>query len=589
MKENTEVASQAGSAHSSVASRKASMLPEHKRRVQLTGGSCIAGVRLETDAGNQYMRVLNNEELNKMLIAYSGKTTNCEGRPVSLPHPGTRRVFPNGHLNTNMRKHRELDSLSPLCISWLFNAKREDALRAGSVYMNGEPMEDVDPDHFDPRTYFDLGNGRFQLPQWMREKRNYFVMINPNVTNVFDMTLPRPIASSVSPGPNLMRLFLDRFHPELDIDAPHALDCFHNDMTNTDQFVVRQVNEMAEAITTFDSAEASDAERVSMGRAKALLASGTMRNYGHTTNGAHVIEPRQVLKEITAQTQQVYSKVVAPFVQDEKTAHAAEELRIREDNYEEHAETDYGDEVFAALRAKQDAFRKQKVAVMEELATFHLARVEQAFESRLEAESIPPGYRAVWTGLKEELAKMPNKTANLAHVYGHQLTCSKRTVFGEMQKWLGHFFEESCARPPPARRPPARARSRPRARRLHRRPRLAADAGAVRALVRRPPARPPATCPAPTPPARPQFRAVRRADPAAHLLRAEGCVAARPTRLCAAHAARTWQATARRCAPSARCGPSCRTGSSCPAPPPPRRACRATRETTTARTSYTTR
>ena len=81
---------------------------------------------------------------------------------------------------------------------------------------------------------------------------------------------------------------------------------------------------------------------------------------------------------------------------------------------------------------------------MEELIQLHLAKMERSFNSKIDKESIPAGYRAVWDGLQRELKDMLDGTANIAFALDKQLTDSDRTLFGHMMNWLGVFFEDDC-------------------------------------------------------------------------------------------------------------------------------------------------
>ena len=458
MKENNEGRNQTGTAHAPCSARKATLLAERKRAMGLAGGRSTIDSKLEVNAGTQYLRVINETYFHHLLSQYAGKSDKGEGRPVVKPLSNqTTKCFPNGHLNQRMQRNKDTDSSHPLSVCWLFNAKRPEALAGGLVWMDGTPMDDIDSDQLDPWTYFNADRQRlpgnpkgqsFQLPDWMKyEKKNYFLMVNPDMTNVFDMVLPRPIAGAISPGPKLLGLFVERFKENgvtLNANSPKALDAFLHKMTNSDQFTSRQISEMAETMTTFDTTETSDEQRVQIGLAQQILKGGGVKSYGRSEQGVHVLEPRQPLKDVAYQTSQIHSILIAPWIQDEQNALSEREAELREKNDKEHSQTDLSHPFFAELQRDIDAFRKRKVDIVEELGMLHIARIERTFESGADSQAIPAGFTAVWRGLKEELSHMPNNTANMAYAFNHQLVCSNRTVFGSMQNWLGQFFEDDC-------------------------------------------------------------------------------------------------------------------------------------------------
>jgi hypothetical protein len=180
--------------------------------------------------------------------------------------------------------------------------------------------------------------------------------------------------------------------------------------------------------------------------AKRAISRG-IANYGQMDGESHVIEPRQVIKEHAYTTGNVHSKLISPWVSEVRAKHQAEEERLRSENNEKHRDTDLEDSHFDLLCGKRNAFQARYKKVVKELVTLHLAKLERSFNSRMDKESIPAGYRAVWDGLMKELEDMPNRTANVAYGIGEngmQMTDSDRTLFGQLTNWIGVFFEDDC-------------------------------------------------------------------------------------------------------------------------------------------------
>ncbi|MEL0210761.1 MAG: hypothetical protein VW891_09295, partial [Novosphingobium sp.] len=484
--ENLAQWAQSGVAHAPNIVRSQKLTMEHKRSIQLVGGSSMANTRLEYHAGTQYLRVNNEHTYIKLLRSYSGQSDTCEGRPV---YKDLGKNLPPGTLNRRLERCDKLGGNSPIAPEYLFNAMRTCALQAGLVDMEGRLM-DVDPDQMCVESYFKFdqatGTRSFDIPQFVKEKKAFYFMTDPAERNPFDLPMPRSIVGTLSPGNALLELFRDQFTPGTDLSSPLLVDYFNNVMTGTDQWTQKQLTQMAESITTFDTAECTDDERVQAKMAKNILrnagGAGGLRSYG-TDGGATCVEPRQVLKEISFESAQVHSKIIAPWVQSQYIELERQECGLREANGGRMRDVEIDDPFFVELTRKKQLISTKHTSAMRDLAYLHLARMERAFCSRVDADAIPAGYRAAWEGLQTELEDMPNKTANIAFGLNMQLTDSDRTVFGHMTNWIGTFFEDDCfgtsaaPLPPPA---PTLTVCSLRSRRA----RLADHPGAVFALLR---------------------------------------------------------------------------------------------------------
>jgi hypothetical protein len=207
---------------------------------------------------------------------------------------------------------------------------------------------------------------------------------------------------------------------------------------------------MNDSTVAFDTFDCSADERQSATDLQKAARRG-VAHYGDMDGDLHVVEPRQVLKEHAYATNNVHDKLVSPWAAEERARFAAEELRIR-------AQCGYGrtplsDPAFMGLIKQKEAFELRHERVVKEVVLLHLAKMERSFASRMDRESIPAGWRAVYDGLQKELDDMPDRTASVAFggmgvdksgKTGMQLCDSDRTVFGHLQNWLGSFFEDDC-------------------------------------------------------------------------------------------------------------------------------------------------
>lgn len=560
MNESADEADHSGAAHCPNYLRKQSALAAAKQSRTLLGAS-LETAQLEVAAGMCYRHVVNESVYKNLLSHYAGQSDKSPGLPpVDLEH------LPHGVLNTHLLPAEELGCTHPLAFEWVFNAKRPDALRAGLVHLDGTDM-DVDPDQISVTSYFDVSapanvsedTHKFRVPDWVASTANggkgcFFFQTDPFQQNIFDMALPHTIAGSLKPGRELMKLYKEECAADsgFPIESPELLNLFNNTMTGRDQWMTSQINSLRDSIVNYDTVDTSPEQRMDVKAAKKAAMRG-IASYGQVdADGSHVIEPRQVLKEHAFTTSNVHAKLVAPWVARCRAKFVDTEVEMRSANSMQHAHTPLASDHFDLLRKEKESFEKRHMCVMGELMQLHLAKMERSFNSKIDKESIPAGYRAVWDGLQRELKDMPDGTANIAFALNTQLIDSDRTLFGHFMNWLGVFFEDGT-RPPagPCCAGPRRTPAGPAGRLLCGRPRLAPDARALLPLVRA--AHPSAHAERRQPaPACPQLRAVRRADAAADLLRAQRCTSAPPPPRggAAANAGSTAQETARRCAPS---------------------------------------
>ena len=467
MAESAQEAAHSGAAHCQNSLRKTTAVLHAKQSRGLLGTS-LATAHLELVAGMCYRHIPNVSVYKDLLSHYGGKTGDKPGRqPLDMtPDPDNPNKFPRGMLNAPMLPAEELGCTHPLALEWVFNAKRPEALCAGLVHLDGTPM-DIHPDQMAVTSYFDISapaNGDdshvFTVPGWVGSDQGpdgkgcFFLQTDPYKLNIFDMVLPHSIAGSIKAGPELMRLFKERFAPTSNLaeSSPEMLNLFNNKMTGRDQWIQDQVASMTDTIVGYDTFDCTADERQSAVDAQKAAKRG-IAHYGQMDGEDHVVEPRQVLKEHAFATNNVHDKLVSLWASERRFFFASEENRIRLANNLEHAKTPISDPVFADLLAQKAAFEERHQRVMKEMVLLHLSKMERSFNSRMDKESIPAGYRAVWDGLQKELDDMPDRTANIAFggmgvdktgKCGMQMCDSDRTVFGHLQNWLGSFFEDDC-------------------------------------------------------------------------------------------------------------------------------------------------
>lgn len=447
MNENADEFRHSGSAHCQNAKRKVSVVSSAKATQALLGSS-LASVRMEEAAGMCYRHVTNLSDFRKLLAHYGGKTFNKGGRQ---PVPLTSDDVPSSMLSKPFIADSHLGCTHPLGIEWVFNAKRQAALQAGLVSIAGVEL-DIHDDQMHPESYFNE-SGAFQLPEWvqtvnMHGKSSFSIQSDPFKVNIFDMTFPNPIAGVVRPGETLLELFLHEKCPKEeapDKNSTQAVNLLQNFVTNRDSYIQEQIASLTNSIVSFDSFNCTPEQRSD---AKlSLLASGGLASYGQHDDGDLVIEPRRVLKEHAYASNQLYTKLLAPYFEKKASEIDAKETAVL-DGCGGNAPKEGSKEQkqLEKLSRANDRHHMHKKQLMKELVEWHLAKMQRSFTSKMDREAIPIGYKSVWDGLWAELRAMEKDvgvaTANIAQALDYSVQSSDRTVFGEIENWLWTFMEE---------------------------------------------------------------------------------------------------------------------------------------------------
>jgi hypothetical protein len=432
MDENRDTFFSAGTAHNQNATRRKNMVSEQKHNRVVTGG--LAGRNnLEYYAGTQYSRVINETVLLETLKSYGGKSMYDDGLPVFDYSD-----LPRGVTTTRMGPATNgLGGTHPLSPEYMYNARRWKPFRAGLINFEGK-LIDVHPDFLDPTKHFS-DHGDFVLPAVGRKTGGFFFCIDPSVTNIFDVALPRSIYGAVCAGKHLLELFKDEnpdMHGVSGGSNATLSDCFNQMMTAKDAEHMAMEKQMAETVFAYDSIDVSDVERKGL------------RHYGDVDSqtNAYIIEPRQIMKEIQVQTRRVLADLVVPWKlkRDKLTEAKNYEMRTSDGLTSDLMQCDHADARLQELHDLEAATRERHCKVMKDLAHLHIGRIEAAFQSKMDRETIPAGYSAMFDGLKAETDKTVNNTASMAFAFNEYLTADDISIFAHVHQWLGNFFEYDC-------------------------------------------------------------------------------------------------------------------------------------------------
>lgn len=374
--ENVATSAAAGMAHSQNTQRKKNLQAEQKH-IRAVSGGASGKDNLEFFAATQYVHIKSEQHLHAHYDLFSGKTCKTSGKPLynnaDLPAGVFNRVLTGCQVSGMGGTH-------PLGPEYVWCQRRQQAFEAGAVGMDGVDL-DIDPVMLTATNYWQ-DDGSFTVTDVDIELDSFYLCIDPSITNIFDCVLPRSIIGAIAAGPNLLKLFKDeKVGQEEELTSAHLSDRFTAMMTKRDAAHVRMENQMAESILAYDSLDISDVERRGL------------RYYGEMEGrDCFVVETRQVLKDIQAETRQVISELIEPWLQKRE----AEQRRMQEE-----VMRDYGDDLDVDSVEMEDVCKFMKstesmhCSYVKDLIHLHLSRIQRSFESKSDRASIPQGYLAM--------------------------------------------------------------------------------------------------------------------------------------------------------------------------------------------------
>lgn len=385
MDENLATCASGGVAHTQVNQRNKGMAVEmkHNRDLAMQGN-------LEYFAGTQYLRVTTETVFLDVIKQASGLNQNNAGcPPIDFAH------VPPAMLNQRLTPSK--DEMGGTCVlspEYMYNGKREMALRANLIDLEtGEPL-DVHPDYLTPSKYWNAA-GDLLTHATNREKEGFFVNIDPTCNNIFDCALPRAIYGNVCAGETLLQMFREvrvAKQPELErCSGPRLAEQFTAFMTDEDQLIRQMCEQMGENIVCYDSLDLTEVQRKAMQKKK-------YAHYGERdSENAFIIEPMQGDKELQKQTQKVYTDVVQKWLAAQQDHHTALEvmLRVGDDAGEDMIDCPISDPRMEQLRDAMAKTQERHYDVMKDLFELHANSFAAMFQSNTGRNDLPMGYCAM--------------------------------------------------------------------------------------------------------------------------------------------------------------------------------------------------
>ncbi len=379
--------------------RKPRMMQQNKlQRMQISDDN------LGETASTQWKRISSMSTLIKHMLHFSGATESSRGRPLFTDMA---RDMAPGSADRPLASDPAWGGRHPLGPSVALNFKRfahpnsispghpgVNACIAGAVDAAGNPLKILDV-QCNPNNYFD-DDGTFRPPDEVEELGALWACHDSSVKNIFNVPFPRPVHGSVVPDEVLLRTYFD-LKKETDPilrrtqrgDAPKAFEEVRDLVEVAFGSYASERDAMAAAVSkgiletemlTYDSIDKTVAEQERLDRR-----AYETRNVDKVGN-VWVLEPRQVLRDVSLEIERVMS-LVDESDRQARTALVATPPATAAERREAHAERQ-------ALHSEQ----------VDAAVKFGLRRFEHAFASKKLAASIPPGWRDIChVGLRDAL------------------------------------------------------------------------------------------------------------------------------------------------------------------------------------------
>jgi hypothetical protein len=428
------------------------------------GLSALTG-DFDNTLAQQYERVHSMDMLRKFLKKHAGAcaTTGTPGRPfVENMEEHMTSVFAYAQLRGD--RNGSCGGTHPLSPEWVFNAKRTEALSYGLVGLDGELL-DVCDEQLDPTSYFPgaFDQNAFEkgAPHSIVEKSLRFVAPNIGIESMWlatrsdqksplGMSMPRVLSGSATPGPYLMRVFLEleaRDKAAAEGLPPPAL-------RRKSDIDARAYERLRGRIARRDNADKKDATEfyMSLVQFDALIPSGSGPNT--PLSEAYVKGNVCPLDEVRAETTRIQELILQRFVNsfssELEEKHAKISARVAMSNEDAICiDTDK-----LRLEKEKEWLVAMHSRARKDLVRYYLRRMEACFQSSTEQKKIPPGWLAMFQGLQKGV---DNNSGSLSVAWnggedkpgggraGRQLLSADRTTFGEFKETMRFLWVE-CAK-----------------------------------------------------------------------------------------------------------------------------------------------
>ena len=438
-----------------LAGRRKDMHVKEQREIRSIVGGGVGAARLEDNAGMMCATITDETQLLQALAAYGGQTIHGHPRPVC---DFTR--LPECILSQSLRPADSgvgtggEEGLAP---EYMLNARRSLSWMAGRVHAETLEPHAQHPD-YDDQTLLFSAEGDILVTDVDRKTGGFHICIDPYAMTPFDLPMPRQMHTTAKVGGELIALFLE--HEREQEQASGQAMC--SAATPVERFQLFMEGDAAQAggascstaaVVAYDTIGLQESERRE-------LRTGSLLGSSSSPGERFVQQPRERLREIARETNRVHKELVEPW--KKKRATLREPLQEALDNMnvdvgvdvdaDAHAEIDWAADLAAEregelskeLEDYDGATQMRHYKLMKELCLLHIGRIDAAFKSQVDRDTIPEGYKAMQVGLQTELDKNPYGSASMAFVHDHQLVADDISPFAHFFYANGELFTKDC-------------------------------------------------------------------------------------------------------------------------------------------------
>lgn len=420
--------------HCATDHRRPSRVQEQEKiRIALGGKTA-----LETDAALMYLRICDPSSLYAA-IRGSGDSGSCE-RSSCLP-AGCLTDENCNFLDDPLKKHGRLGGRHILSPEVFMNPDLH-AARANCVDETGEARL---PTREQLDSYFatnDDGEEEWAPPKINGGWGHFFICVNTWQHSIFDLPLPQPRTSAYVFGARMREVHRELHKSAIEERARRT----GTDVNEAQQQLLQQI------VTCTDSAsDCSEGVRSTAGASyDSLGVTAELRKSLSTQRGKR--DPNNKTSEMELDVQlgagscRLHRDVVSAWIEHRKC-----ELHRMEAEYMDRAESCCDDaDLDRLMRECKRSMTKMELDIQEdhvqlnrELFELHASRLSAAYESEVEKQRLPNGYRAVYDAAHASIAQMDG-SAQAAFWYKNDVTAADLTPFGHARSWIYGLLRDVC-------------------------------------------------------------------------------------------------------------------------------------------------
>jgi len=402
MDETAEIHRTGQANHMPEKKRKASMQRAYENQRNMCDTS-----NLGKTACTMYKKIKYNQDIEEVYKAYAGATDSHCGYPLFT---NMKRQLPAASKTQPLTAHPVYGGSTPLGPTFALNAKRDGVLMAGLVGKDGKRIK-IHRSQRSPAPYFnkqgfDSPLQAFIPPKFVEDKGAMHMCHSPVMNNIMHAPLPRPIHGDIVPDDVLLEMFYevrgDKNHRIASLrqsgKVTHASDCLEELKTQFFGFMTArdQVTESIQQAILNNSMLQNDS-------LDPPLSQPDMRIYGQNSKGTYIVEPVQVLKDLSEELCRAFS-IVSDWKAQSTDAQNNAETRARKDlKVDDGNAIHQSQKLFAHMMPMVEIAQKRFADATDAVIRMGLKRFDHAFSSKRLQEAIPPGWVDIWKGTKQAI------------------------------------------------------------------------------------------------------------------------------------------------------------------------------------------